>query len=497
MTIREHRERRCFETVFYRGYQVNRSGLVLFCGRYDLRKRNRLGDVGLRAERSRYSAGNIELRVASVLVCVLCCLQLTHAARDPRRGVAPSVACVVSRARRRVLRPTAPRPASPRPLLFRFTTTWPARRLVVRRTISAAVREGSFGRTLLRPPQWISQNFKRSNGARTSTSCGVRAYCSSPASLTLSERSPVRGHVLSDSESDPAQSDSPDHSGFPTVRRRRAAKGSKPKASGLTQTSDGSIYASQLAGGLLPSLLQPHKGGRRWRSQSGSSRGRENNRGDEADVTAPPPPHRVAKPPPMFVQDKDRWTELRRRCADKGTILASAIRSGIEVAETSQISKICKTFGAPNTEPIPKTLDLVLVSGTAEANDKATKGLLQNQERMLLSGVKRSSPQTRLTGSVNCQSYGHSSRYCYHSALREMAQRNVRAIRTQTVLPPVLCNRRAIRPTTLDARVLQRDPPPRRPCAEASARAVSAAFSYARAAAGPRPGRRKELCYIR
>ncbi|GBP22425.1 hypothetical protein EVAR_78601_1 [Eumeta japonica] len=125
-------------------------------------------------------------------------------------------------------------------------------------------------------------------------------------------------------------------------------------------------------------------------------RGRENSRGDEADVTAPlTPALRGPKPPPMFVQDKDRWTELRRRCADKEQL--SQARNSVQglklQAKTVADFKICKTWeslrkyqltrsrktllpkpsgsvGAPNTEPIPKTLDLVLVSGTAEANDK-------------------------------------------------------------------------------------------------------------------------------
>ncbi|GBP67601.1 hypothetical protein EVAR_98655_1 [Eumeta japonica] len=44
----------------------------------------------------------------------------------------------------------------------------------------------------------------------------------------------------------------------------------------------------------------------------------KNNKSDEADVTAPPgPAPRDPKPPPVFVQNKDRWTELRKRCANK------------------------------------------------------------------------------------------------------------------------------------------------------------------------------------
>ncbi|GBP90186.1 Serine protease HTRA2, mitochondrial [Eumeta japonica] len=64
-------------------------------------------------------------------------------------------------------------------------------------------------------------------------------------------------------------------------------------------------------------------------------------------------------------------------------------------------------------------LDLVLVSGTARPT--ISDCLLQNQGVCSLSGDQSGAAQTRLTGQChNCQSYGHSSRYCYHSALREM-----------------------------------------------------------------------------
>ncbi|GBP36377.1 hypothetical protein EVAR_87956_1 [Eumeta japonica] len=53
---------------------------------------------------------------------------------------------------------------------------------------------------------------------------------------------------------DPGSSDSPDHSGFTTVRRRRAAKGSKPEAACLTQTPDGSTYYR-----LTPASRKPKK----------------------------------------------------------------------------------------------------------------------------------------------------------------------------------------------------------------------------------------------
>ncbi|GBP79878.1 Nucleic-acid-binding protein from transposon X-element [Eumeta japonica] len=356
----------------------------------------------------------------------------------------------------------------------------------------------------------------------------------------------------SDSESDPGSSDSPDYSGFTTVRRRRAAKG-KPKAAGLTQTSDGSMCYR-----LTPAPRKPKKANVGEATPSGKStssiyasppRGRENNRGDEADVTAPPnPAPRGPKPPPMFVQDKDRWTELRRRCADKGIQFSQARNSvqGLKlqaktVADFKNLQNllVCYKFkfhtyslkeereirvvlrGVPKEIPVDevkedlvaqslpvqsvrrilnrfrKPLNLVLVSGTAEANDKATKAaFFKIRSVCSLSGVKAEQPRKRaLPGQChNCQSYGHSSRYCYHSARcvkclgdhgTAQCTRN-----KDTDGPPacVLCKQKGHTANYLGCpRAPKRPPPPEKAVPRrAPARAVSAAFSYARAAAGPR-----------
>ncbi|GBP63382.1 Nucleic-acid-binding protein from transposon X-element [Eumeta japonica] len=64
-------------------------------------------------------------------------------------------------------------------------------------------------------------------------------------------------------------------------------------------------------------------------------------------------------------------------------------------------------------------LNLVLVSGTAEANDKATKAaFFKIRSVCALSGVKAEQPRKRaLPGQChNCQSYGHSSRHCFNPA---------------------------------------------------------------------------------
>ncbi|GBP97660.1 Nucleic-acid-binding protein from transposon X-element [Eumeta japonica] len=224
-------------------------------------------------------------------------------------------------------------------------------------------------------------------------------------------------------------------------------------------------------------------------SQSGSSRGRENNRGDEADVTAPHP-HRVAKPPPMFVQDKDRWTELRRRGVPK-EIPVDEVKEDL-VAQSLPVQSVRRILNR-----FRKPLDLVLVSGTAEANDKATKAaFFKIRSVCSLSGVKAEQPRKRaLPGQChNCQSYGHSSRYCYHSARcvkclgdhgTAQCTRN-----KDTDGPPacVLCKQKGHTANYLGCpRAPKRPPPPEKAVPRrAPARAVSAAFSYARAAAGPR-----------
>ncbi|GBP58708.1 Nucleic-acid-binding protein from transposon X-element [Eumeta japonica] len=166
---------------------------------------------------------------------------------------------------------------------------------------------------------------------------------------------PSKG-TSSDSDSDPGSSDSSDHSGFTTVRRRKAAKASQPKpeASCLTQTPDGSTYfrlTSSKAKRLI--LRKTPQGAVDIGNQSGSPAAAKNNLSDEADVT-------VLHPAPR----------------------------------------------ARNHHP-------------SEANDKATKAaFFKIRSICSLSGVKAEQPRKRaLSGQChNCQSYGHSSRYCFHSA---------------------------------------------------------------------------------
>ncbi|GBP93507.1 hypothetical protein EVAR_98259_1 [Eumeta japonica] len=201
------------------------------------------------------------------------------------------------------------------------------------------------------------------------------------------ERSPVRGHVP-DSDPTPDQVTLPITRVSPRSGAVEPLKGLNPKR----QASRRPLTARS-----------PTRGGRRWRSQSGSPCGRENNRGDEADVTAPHP-HRGPKPPPT--------------CSGQGSV-DRAEAAGVPKDDTSrrgQEDLVAQNLPVQSVRRIlnrfRKPLDLVLVSGTAEANDKATKAAFSNQERML--PLRRQSGAARKRASRqchNCQSYGHSSRH--------------------------------------------------------------------------------------
>ncbi|GBP25703.1 hypothetical protein EVAR_12182_1 [Eumeta japonica] len=209
-------------------------------------------------------------------------------------------------------------PRTPPPFLFQITTRpGPRAARSSRRIICGAAGAFDNGRALSRLPQWSKklQVFLTERG-HLHLLREFEAYCASPASpdpqvvvfdpemdleYTLpreSKKRPTNARpsegTSSDSDSDPGSSDSPDHSGFTTVRRRRAAKGSKPEAAScLTQTPDGSSYYR-----LTPASRKPKKANPAAAPQGAVGDGGvkaaapaavKNNRGDEADVTAPPP----------------------------------------------------------------------------------------------------------------------------------------------------------------------------------------------------------------
>ncbi|GBP50498.1 Nucleic-acid-binding protein from transposon X-element [Eumeta japonica] len=136
-------------------------------------------------------------------------------------------------------------------------------------------------------------------------------------------------------------------------------------------------------------------------------------------------------------------------------------------------------------------LDLVLISGTAEANDRATKAtFFQIRSVCFLSGIKAEQLRKRaLPGQChNCQSYGHSSRHCFNPAccvkcLGNHGTAQCTRNKDRDGLPAcVLCKQKGHTANYLGCpRAPKRAALPRSPT-----RAVSSTLSDARAAAGPR-----------
>ncbi|GBP07057.1 Nucleic-acid-binding protein from transposon X-element [Eumeta japonica] len=109
-----------------------------------------------------------------------------------------------------------------------------------------------------------------------------------------------------------------------------------------------------------------------------------NNRGDEADVTAPHPAPRGPKPPPMFVQDKIGGPS----CAEG----ARKRHATSQARNSAQGLKLRPTTRRPR--PLFKIRSVCpLRRQSGAARKRALPGQCHN-----------------------CQSYGHSSRHCYHSA---------------------------------------------------------------------------------
>ncbi|GBP36380.1 hypothetical protein EVAR_87959_1 [Eumeta japonica] len=163
----------------------------------------------------------------------------------------------------------------------------------------------------------------------------------------------------------------------------------------------------------------------------------------------------------MFVQNKDRWTELRRRCAEKGIKFSQARNSaqGLKlqaktVADFKNLQNllVCYKFKF-HTYSLKEEREIrVVLRGVPKEipvdevkEDLVAQNLPVQSERMLLlSGVKAEQPANApYPGSVITAS-PTGIRPVIVIILRAalnawatMAQRNVRAIRTQTVHPPV------------------------------------------------------------
>ncbi|GBP59825.1 Nucleic-acid-binding protein from transposon X-element [Eumeta japonica] len=411
-------------------------------------------------------------------------------------------------------------PRPPRPLSISFYhTTRPARRAVVasrhlRCCESVRQRLSTLAGTAM---ERKLQMFLTERG-HFDLLREFEAYCASPASpdpqvvvfdpemdleYTLPKESKKRPAAArpsegtsSDSDSDPGSSDSPDHSGFTTVRRRKAAKPSqlRPEASSLTQAPDGFTYFH-----LTPSSKKPKKA-------------------NIAKATAPAKSTRSIYDSPVSWREPSQPTTASQGAVDAGKIKAAAPATAKNLSDKADVTAPPSSCTArPETtthedllaQNLPvhsvrrilnrfrEPLDLVLVSGTAEANDKATKAaFFKIRSVCSLSGVKAEQPRKRaLPGQChNCQSYGHSSRHCFHSARcvkclgdhgTAQCTRN-----KDTDGPPacVLCKQKGHTANYLGCpRAPKRPPPPEKAVPRrAPTRPVSSTLSYARAAAGPR-----------
>ncbi|GBP37599.1 Nucleic-acid-binding protein from transposon X-element [Eumeta japonica] len=230
----------------------------------------------------------------------------------------------------------------------------------------------------------------------------------------------------------------------------------------------------------------------------------------------------------MFVQNKDRWTELRKKCADKNIQFSQARNSaqGLKlqaksIADFRNLQNLLVSMkisfhtyslkeereirvvlrGVPKEIPVDEVKEDLLSQNLPVQSPRPTTRRLKPPSSKLgayapLSGVKAEQPRKRaLPGQChNCQSYGHSSRYCFHSARcvkclgdhgTAQCTRN-----KDTDGPPacVLCKQKGHTANYLGCpRAPKRAPPPEKAAPRrAPARAVSSTLSYARAAAGPR-----------
>ncbi|GBP31348.1 hypothetical protein EVAR_13467_1 [Eumeta japonica] len=212
------------------------------------------------------------------------------------------------------------------------------------------------------------------------------------------------------------------------------------------------------------------------KTKAAPSAAAKNNKSDEADVTAPPAPApRDSKPPPVFVQNKDRWTELHKRYAEKN-IQYSQARNSVQGLKLQ--AKTVVDF---------RNLQNLLVTQKFAFHTYSLKE--EREIRVVLRGVPKEIPVEECH---NCQSYGHSSRHCFHSARcvkcpgdhgTAQCTRN-----KDTDGPPacVLCKQKGLTANYLGCpRAPKRAPPPEKAAPRrAPARAVSSTLSYA--AAGPR-----------
>ncbi|GBP07918.1 Nucleic-acid-binding protein from transposon X-element [Eumeta japonica] len=308
------------------------------------------------------------------------------------------------------------------------------------------------------------------------------AYCSSPASPEqpdpelemevehIPKKEPnkrsaaVRPSEGFTSDSDAGWSDDSDNSDFTTVRHRKASR-SKPEVSYLRRATDGSTYYR-----ITPSSKKAEKGQYKdtiHSCQLDPAPTAPTVTLDEADDIVPHP-EKPQRPPPLFIYDKRRWSEIRKQCDSKGIVILhgrnsnkglkiqpasvtdyrnlSALLTTLKVAyhtyslkEEREIRVVLREV--PKEIPIEEVkedllaqdlpvqsvrritncvrepLDLVLVTANTGI-DTATKRAYRTKAVCSLSGIKVEQPHKKsIPGQCfNCQLYGHSSKNCFQRA---------------------------------------------------------------------------------
>ncbi|GBP95903.1 hypothetical protein EVAR_83543_1 [Eumeta japonica] len=188
------------------------------------------------------------------------------------------------------------------------------------------------------------------------------AYCSSPASpeqanpdlemeveLNTNKEPtkrpatarPSEGSTSSSSDSDAGESDDSDLSEFTTVRRRKASR-PKTATSYLTEAGDGSTYYRITPSSKKPKTANPktkptipdksaksiYDAPESWRKTVQPTKATAPTVTlHEADEIVPPAPAKPQRPPPLFIHDEGRWTEVKKQCDSKGIVILNGRNS--------------------------------------------------------------------------------------------------------------------------------------------------------------------------
>ncbi|GBP64562.1 hypothetical protein EVAR_89608_1 [Eumeta japonica] len=250
-------------------------------------------------------------------------------------------------------------------------------------------------------------------------------------------------------------SDDSDLSEFTTVRRRKASR-PKTATSYLTEAGDGSTYYRITPSSKKPKTANPktkptipgksaksiYDAPESWRKTVQPTKATAPTVTlHEADEIVPRPA-KPQRPPPLFIHDKGRWTEVKKQCDSKGIVILngrnsikglkiqpernanSASSSGSTKIPTEEVKEDLLTQDLPVqsvrriTNRAREPLDLVLVTANTGIDQETKRSFYRIKAVCSLSGVKVEQPHKKsIPGQCfNCQMYGHSSKNCFQRA---------------------------------------------------------------------------------